>query len=491
MNDQMRRDAAPGAPCIDALGVNAFFDASPVPAFVIDAGHVVTHINGACAVLLGITPEMVIGKRDVGRHFYGHARPVLADLIVDGTITQRMSELYEGSCRTLAAIPDAYQAEAFFPRIGPSGRWLVITAAALRTQQGVVVGAIETLQDITATRTAVAALLASRAEVESLVVQRTRQLAQSNEALRGDVLRRESVERELLDRNAELGNLNAKLSMAQEHLVQSEKLASIGQLAAGVAHEINNPIGYIFSNFGTLERYLVDLFRMLDAYETAEATHGDDPTVAALHQMRTDIDMEFLKQDIPALMRESREGIVRVRKIVQDLKDFSHVDTRTDWQFASLNQGIDSTLNVVNNELKYRADVVKEYGNLPDVQCIPSQINQVVMNLVVNAAHAMGPERGTIIVRTGVLEDAVWIEVEDTGSGIAREVLPRIFDPFYTTKPVGKGTGLGLSLSYGIIQRHGGRIDVRTEEGRGSAFRVSLPMKQAGGLIDMATAPAP
>ena len=252
----------------------------------------------------------------------------------------------------------------------------------------------------------------------------------------------------------------------------------MSQLAAGVAHEINNPIGYIFSNFGTLEKYLTGLLQMLGAYERAESRHSDAQTVSALVSLRQELELDFLKEDIPTLMRESKEGIVRVRKIVQDLKDFSHVDANPDWQWANLNQGIDSTLNVINNELKYKADVVKEYGDIPEVQCMPSQINQVVMNLVVNAAHAMGPARGTITVRTGVDADQVWLEVSDTGSGIPADVLPRIFDPFYTTKPVGKGTGLGLSLSYGIIQKHHGRIEVQTEAGQGSAFRVTLPVKQ-------------
>jgi signal transduction histidine kinase len=134
---------------------------------------------------------------------------------------------------------------------------------------------------------------------------------------------------------------------------------------------------------------------------------------------------------------------------------------------------------VVNNELKYKADVIRDYGDLPPVQCMPSQINQVVMNLVVNAAHAMGPERGKITVRTRAADEKVWIEVADTGSGIPKEVLPRIFDPFYTTKPIGKGTGLGLSLSYGIVKKHGGKIEVQTESGKGTTFRITLPIHQS------------
>jgi signal transduction histidine kinase len=217
---------------------------------------------------------------------------------------------------------------------------------------------------------------------------------------------------------------------------------------------------------------------MLAAYEQAEKSPGNVQTLLNLQALREDIELDFLKEDIPNLMSESKEGLVRVRKIVQDLKDFSHVDANPDWQLANLNDGIDSTLNVVNNEVKYKADLVKDYGAIPEVQCIVSEINQVVMNLVVNAAHAMGPERGKITVRTRAEGDKVWIEVADTGSGIPKDVLPRIFDPFFTTKSVGKGTGLGLSLSYGIIQEHHGTIDVQTQFGKGTTFRVTLPLRQ-------------
>jgi signal transduction histidine kinase len=260
--------------------------------------------------------------------------------------------------------------------------------------------------------------------------------------------------------------------------VQSEKLASIGQLAAGVAHEINNPIGYIFSNFGSLERYIADLLTMLSAYEEAEKSVTDANAAASLKAMREQVDLGFLKEDIPVLMRESKEGIVRVRKIVQDLKDFSRVDATQEWLWTNLHQGIDSTLNIVANEVKYKADIIKEYGELPDVECLSTQIYQVVMNLVVNAAHAIGDERGKIRIRTGVDGDNVWIDVTDNGAGIPQENLSRIFDPFFTTKAIGKGTGLGLSLSYGIMQKHHGKIEVRSEVGKGTCFKLTLPIRQ-------------
>lgn len=292
-----------------------------------------------------------------------------------------------------------------------------------------------------------------------------------------DITERKRIEAELLSRNKELTELNTKLYQAQEQLMQSEKMASIGQLAAGVAHEINNPIGYIFSNFNTLETYMSRIFGILSAYLNAQQYIGSADVVAHLAKMRDDADLDYLIEDSRNLMIETKEGIGRVSKIVQDLKDFSHVGGELEWAWSDLHKGIDSTLNILASEIKYKADVVKAYGDIPEVECLSSQINQVIMNLLINAAHAMGPERGTITVRTGVDGQHVWIEVSDTGCGIPKEILPRIFDPFYTTKPVGKGTGLGLSLSYGIIQRHRGRIDVSSEPGKGSAFRVILPVK--------------
>ncbi|MDD5028227.1 MAG: ATP-binding protein [Rhodoferax sp.] len=464
-----------------------FFDASPVASFVVDTRHMVTHFNQACALTLGIAAQRVIGRKGIGWVFHGDDRPMMADLIVDDLMEKTVNDLYQSTFRCSLKVPHAYETEHFFPKLGQGGRWLFFTAAPLRNAQGELVGAIETLQDITERKVAEDALMKAQLEVEQIVEQRTSELGTVNQTLRDDVRRRETAERELQSRNNQLQALNSKLSEVKEHLIQSEKLASIGQLAAGIAHEINNPIGYIFSNFGTLEGYLTQLFEMLDAYQQAEATLQATPAGPALKAKREAIELDFLKEDIPVLMRESKEGIVRVRKIVQDLKDFSHVDSNPDWQLVSLNQGIDSTLNVINNEIKYKADLVKQYADLPEVQCMPSQINQVVMNLVVNAAQAMGPERGKITVRTGLAGEQVWLEVADTGSGIPPEVLPRIFDPFYTTKPIGKGTGLGLSLAYGFIQKHHGKIEVTTELGQGSTFRVTLPVKQPAA----AAAPSP
>lgn len=302
------------------------------------------------------------------------------------------------------------------------------------------------------------ALVSANDELEQRVERRTQALGQASAALQ-----REMDERRLLE----------------NQLVQSEKLASLGQLAAGVAHEVNNPIGFVSSNLGALDDYFGRLQNMLKAYADAEDTLIPKGLGVELAKLRTEIELDYLLEDIPALIRESKDGISRVARIVKDLKDFSRVDASQDWQLADLQQGIESTLNIVASELKHKADLVKDYQPLPQVECLPSQINQVVMNLLVNATQAMGAERGRITLRTGANDEWVWIEVADNGCGIPAESLQKIFDPFYTTKPVGQGTGLGLSLSYGIIKRHGGEIHVASEVGVGTTFRVELPIRQA------------
>jgi two-component system, NtrC family, sensor kinase len=267
---------------------------------------------------------------------------------------------------------------------------------------------------------------------------------------------------EQMERIERLSQLNQQLQATQQQLLQSEKMASIGQLAAGVAHEINNPVGYVYSNLGTLNGYVDELLAVVRHLRGK----GGGPEPAC--------DVAFLEEDIPALMSETREGLDRVKKIVQDLKDFSRVDKSDDWEDANLVKGLESTLNIVQNEIKYKAAVVKELQPLPDVPCLPTQLNQVFMNLLVNAAQAIA-DKGTITLRSGFDDTRVWIEVADTGCGMPADVQARIFEPFYTTKPVGKGTGLGLSVSYSIVRKHNGKIELKSAPGQGTSFRVVLP----------------
>jgi len=299
--------------------------------------------------------------------------------------------------------------------------------------------------------------------LEETVFKRTEQLQSTNQVLEQE--KQEQV------------TLNSQLKEAQGHLVQSEKMASIGQLAAGVAHEINNPLGYIYSNLSTLKGYLTDLEQVAElANKLASELPNDNSVATEFNQLKTDLDLDFLQEDLQDLVKESIEGATRAKKIVQDLRDFSRIDKQEKAIF-DLEAGLNTTLNIVNNELKYKADIVKEYAGVPPFECVGAQLNQVFMNLLVNAAHAI-EDFGTITVRTGTEgDDWVWVEVEDTGKGIPDDVKNKIFDPFFTTKPVGKGTGLGLSLSYKIIQDHQGHVTVDSVVGQGTKFRVSLPKK--------------
>ncbi|HEX6707142.1 MAG TPA: ATP-binding protein [Albitalea sp.] len=275
--------------------------------------------------------------------------------------------------------------------------------------------------------------------------------------------------------NEDLTLTNQRLEQAQTQLVQSEKMASIGVLAAGVAHEINNPIGFVSSNLGTLLQYVRGLLQIVAAYEAAEDTIAPQ-RLSAIARLKQGVDLAYLREDVGDLGRETQEGLARVTKIVQDLKDFAHAG-ESQWQSCSLHRGLDSTLNIAWNELKYKVEVVKRYGELPDIECLPSELNQVFMNLFVNAAQAIAT-RGELRIITGVDGDSVWVEVADNGSGIAPEHLQRIFEPFFTTKPVGQGTGLGLALSYSIVKKHGGTLEVASTLGVGTTFRVRLPISQ-------------
>lgn len=266
-----------------------------------------------------------------------------------------------------------------------------------------------------------------------------------------------------------------KLQNMQAQLLQSEKMAAVGMLAAGVAHEINNPVAAVQSNLGSLQGYCSDLMCLVDAYEWGRPTDAREPG-ESLENLKQTIDLPYLKDDLFNLISESKEGLKRVCGIVSSLQSFAR-EGESEWQIANLHSGLDRTLEILLDELNARADVVKEYGDLPDVECMASQISQVFMNILVNAAHAM-EKRGTITIRTGTRDDQVWIEIADTGKGIEPEQAGRIFDPFFTTKPVGSGMGLGLAVAYNIIKKHGGRIEVESQLGQGSTFRVWLPVKQ-------------
>ncbi len=261
-----------------------------------------------------------------------------------------------------------------------------------------------------------------------------------------------------------------QLDDATKRLVQSEKLASLGELAAGVAHEINNPVGYVSSNLTTLQKYLGVYEKVLDAPE------ADSEEMAALKKK---LNYTFIRDDLQNLVKETQEGVGRVKAIIQDLKDYARTNAATHYVASDIQVGLKSTLNIARNQLKNRADVRLELGKLPLVECAPAQIDQVFLNLIVNAAQAM-PEgkMGLIDIRTDCNERKVWIEVQDNGPGIPTEVMKKIFDPFFTTKDPGTGTGLGLSVSQNIIQQHGGKLEVSSTLGVGTTFKITLPIKR-------------
>lgn len=277
-------------------------------------------------------------------------------------------------------------------------------------------------------------------------------------------------------RSSELENAYSELKATQAQILQREKMASIGQLAAGVAHEINNPMGFITSNLGTLDKYIHKFTDYIDAQTQALASFESEEVTARLKDIRKKLKLDYVLEDIGKLIEESQEGADRVKKIVQNLKTFSRVD-QAEYKPADINECIESTLNIVWNELKYKTTVEKEYGELPLIKCYPQQLNQVFMNLLVNGAQAI-EKQGTIRIKTWTGDGSVNILISDTGSGIPEDKLSKIFDPFFTTKPVGQGTGLGLSIAYDIIKKHKGEISVESEVGKGTIFNIKIPVTE-------------
>lgn len=288
-----------------------------------------------------------------------------------------------------------------------------------------------------------------------------------------DVTELRAMTRALETEHRKLEQAYNDLKLAQAKVVQQEKMATIGQLAAGVAHEINNPTGFIMSNLGSLQKYAERLKTFIRLQSDALAGLPEEVLQPIADQRRM-LKIDAITEDLGSLLRESLDGAERITKIVQDLKSFSRVD-EPEMKRVDINAGIESTINIVWNELKYKASITKEYGPIPPIMCNAGQLNQVFMNLLVNAAHAI-EKQGLITIRTWNEGGNVNVAISDTGCGIPPEQVGRIFEPFYTTKPVGQGTGLGLAIACDIVKKHNGTIEVVSEVGKGTTFTIRLPI---------------
>ncbi len=294
-----------------------------------------------------------------------------------------------------------------------------------------------------------------------------------------NITKRKALEEQLQEEKDEQGKLLEQINQTQTQLVQSEKMASLGQLAAGVAHEINNPVGFVMSNLSVLSEYFTLYHSLINKYSEivekySQTSEKFAQEIKEIEKIKEDEDYLFKSDDTKMLITESMEGTERVKDIVHQLKCFSHVDQNSISE-VDLNENIENTIKIVWNEIKYKAQIEKEFGELPTLKCFSAELNQVFMNMLVNAAHAI-EECGLIKISTKLEDENIIICISDTGSGIDPENLKKLYDPFFTTKPVGHGTGLGLSISYGIIEKHNGKIDVESELGKGTKFTITLPV---------------
>lgn len=277
---------------------------------------------------------------------------------------------------------------------------------------------------------------------------------------------------DLESRNNELASGKAQLERLQTQIVHSEKMASLGQLAAGIAHELNNPVGFVYGNIEILSQYFCDLLNLLEYYDNVELP---ETIASGALEIKEQIDYHATIEDLSSIIIDCRDGAVRIRDIVQNLRTFSRLD-EAEFKKTDVHEGIDSTLRLLSRYFTTdNIKLVRDYGVLPMIDTFSGQLNQVWMNLLVNAAQAVGTGGGEVRITTSADEKFVVIAISDTGKGIAPENITRIFDPFFTTKPVGEGTGLGLSISFGIVERHGGTIEVKTALNEGTTFTVTLP----------------
>ena len=415
---------------------------------------------------------------------------------VDIAATTDLDEIYQFKDFELLHSQGTQTFESLVTDTNGIKRSVVLHKATFTDSAGNLLGLIGAIHDITELKSAEEAYHFQAVELEQEIAER--QLVQEHMYAQSRLLEKEIVERkkaqdelermneilelrvqertaELVKKNDEVQRAYEELKNVQTQMLHQDKMASIGLLAAGVAHEINNPIGFIISNLSSLSKYVEKISAFLDSDENILAG-CDSGARVLLERERKKYRIDHIRADMPEMIAESTDGAQRIRQIVQDLKRFSRVDT-SESSNANINEGLESTISIAWNELKYKTNIIKEYGQLPMLKCNQGQLNQVFLNILVNAAQAI-EEQGTIRVLTREVDSLVQIVFSDNGCGISAEALSHIFEPFFTTKEVGKGTGLGLAIAYDIIvNKHGGHIEVTSEVGVGSTFTISLPIK--------------
>lgn len=403
---------------------------------VVDRNFTVLQINGTFAAMTGMEKKDILGKK---------CHDVLWGPVCD-TEKCTMRQILGGKKRV----------EYESVKESPTGKiincWVI--AVPLYDTNNTFVGILESYRDITEKVENELAMEKAFEEAHRFA----EELAASNDQLH--------------QQQQELAIAHDTLKQSQAQILQQEKMASVGQLAAGVAHEINNPMGFISSNLSSLAKYLE---RLTEFIRTLEEKLLQDPPDEELVALRKKLKIDYIMEDAQHLVTESLDGADRVKKIVQGLKNFSRVDQAE--QLASdINECLDSTLNIIWNELKYKCEIKKEYGELPPTVCYPQQLNQMFMNLLVNAAQSIETQ-GEIRIKTWSEQDFIYTRISDTGCGIPPDKIKHIFEPFYTSKEVGKGTGLGLSIVYDIVvKNHKGDIEVESEVGKGTTFTVKIPV---------------
>lgn len=311
-------------------------------------------------------------------------------------------------------------------------------------------------------------------EQATKLLNQQKELQLANNELTIKSLSLEEQKTEIEKKNSELTEALNNLKITQNQLIQSEKLASLGQLTAGIAHEINNPINFVLSNVSPLRRDIYDLLELLKKYEDVIRLNEYNNYNDVIYSFKKEIDYDYLINEIESLLDGMDEGAKRTADIVKGLRNFSRMDEGVK-KLSDINAGIQSTLVMLKNEIKNRIEVELVLGDIPKLLCYSGKINQALLNLLSNAKDAISG-KGKIRVETKCDSDNVYISIKDNGVGMSEEVKNKIFEPFFTTKDVGKGTGLGLSITYGIIEDHKGKIEVKSEEGEGTEFFITLPI---------------